>query len=89
MKNLIFSLLLIALLGTSQAVTAAPPRGQDNGQSPERSGVSREQAADIAVQRSGGRVLDIKRRQNGYEVKVLSNGRVRVLNIDGQGQVRD
>lgn len=61
------------------------PRGHDNGYA-----ISREEAARIARERNGGRILDIKPRRDGYQVKTLRKGRVRVFEIDGRsGEVRD
>ncbi|HID83419.1 MAG TPA: hypothetical protein EYH06_09255 [Chromatiales bacterium] len=52
--------------------------------------ISREEAARIARERNGGRILDIKPRRDGYRVKTLRKGRVRVYDIDGHsGEVRD
>lgn len=52
--------------------------------------ISREEAARIARDRNGGRILDIKPRHDGYQVKTLRKGRVRVYEIDGRsGKVRD
>ncbi len=71
---------------------AAEPRNQqpdpDN-----RAQISRERAADIARKRYDGRVLDIRpQRDKGrkdYRVKILREGRVRVLDVDGKtGKVR-
>ena len=60
-------------------------RGHDNGYA-----ISREEAARIARERNGGRILDIKPRRDGYQVKTLRKGRVRVYEIDGRsGEVRD
>lgn len=78
----IFTLMLLAvftLLPVTHAVAADKnPR------------ISREKAADIARKRYGGKLLDVQRSQQEYRVKVIKNGRVRVLNIDEKtGEVRD
>ncbi len=59
----------------------------------DRAQISRERAADIARKRYDGRVLDIRpQRDKGrkdYRVKILREGRVRVLDVDGKtGEVR-
>lgn len=50
-------------------------------------GLSRDQAAAIARQRTGGRVLAVSRQKRGkkvvYFVKVYVNGQVRTVAVDG------
>ncbi len=44
-----------------------------------------DEAARLAQRDYGGRVLDIRAAKNGhYRVKILKNGRVRVIDIDGR-----
>jgi uncharacterized membrane protein YkoI len=85
------SLIILGCLLAMQSLAAEPryrERDQDN-----RAQISRERAADIARKRYDGRVLDIRPpREEGrkdYRVKILREGRVRVLSVDGKtGEVR-
>jgi len=85
---------LIISLGCLVAMQslAAEPRNHERDQD-NRAQISRQRAADIARKRYDGRVLDIRpQRDNGrkdYRVKILREGRVRVLDVDGKaGKVR-
>ncbi len=85
---------LIIFLGCVVAMQslAAEPRHHERDQD-NRAQISRQRAADIARKRYDGRVLDIRpQRDNGrkdYRVKILREGRVRVLDVDGKtGKVR-
>ncbi len=53
--------------------------------------ISREKAASIAKQTTGGRVLEVKLKGNKYHVKVLLNGeRIRTVRIDARtGQLKN
>ena len=71
---------------------ATEPHNRERDQA-HRAQISRERAADIARKRYNGRVLDIRpQRGEGhkdYRVKILREGRVRVLDVDGKtGKVR-
>ncbi len=85
---------LIIFLGCVVAMQSltAEPRNHKRDQG-HRAQISRQRAADIARKRYDGRVLDIRpQRDNGrkdYRVKILREGRVRVLDVDGKtGKVR-
>ena len=86
--------LIIIFLGSILAMPSlhAEPRYRDQ-ERDQRAQISRERAADIARKRYNGRVLDVRpQRREGrqdYRVKILREGRVRVLRIDGEtGEVR-
>ena len=81
MKCLTPAFLILLLLGISLPVQA-DRRDQEHGNGHGKA-MSREQAARIIRQRDGGRILDIRPRGNGYEVKTLRNGRVRVYELNG------
>ncbi|MGV6858424.1 MAG: PepSY domain-containing protein [bacterium] len=55
-------------------------------------GVSKREAARIVKDRYGGKVLDVRPRRdrdNGYRVKILDGGRVKVFGVDGRtGEIR-
>jgi len=53
--------------------------------------ISREKAASIAKQNTGGRVLEVKLKGNNYHVKMLLNGeRIRTVRIDARtGQLKN
>ena len=80
MKITLYTILVAFLLQALPALAERPYREyrEDKGK---RQSISREQAARIARERNGGRILDIRPRGNGYEVKTLRNGRVRVYEI--------
>ena len=81
-------------LGCVLAMQSLAAEPQNQQRDPDnRAQISRERAADIARKRYDGRVLDIRpQRDKGrkdYRVKILREGRVRVLDIDGKtGKVR-
>jgi uncharacterized membrane protein YkoI len=82
---------VLSLLWVLQSL-AAEPRYREHRQD-NRAQISRERAAEFARKRYNGRVLDIRpQREEGrkeYRVKILREGRVRVLNVDGKtGEVR-
>ena len=73
MKTLFLNLGLTALLMLGTSVFAA------------QNGISQQQALDIAKQTSPGRVLSIKRSNDVYKVKTLSDsGKVRIILIDAR-----
>ena len=82
MKHLLHSLSILLLLLSWPAMADRQQRDyqEHNGK---RQSISREQAANIVRQRNGGRILDIQPRGNGYQVKTLRNGRVKVYEING------
>ena len=82
MKHLLLGLSIFLLLLSLPAMADRKQRDyqEHNGK---RQSMSREQAANIVRQRDGGRILDIRPRGDGYRVKTLRNGRVRVYEIDG------
>ena len=82
MKHLLYSL-SIFLLVTSLPAMADRQQRDDQDNNGQRQSISREQAANIVRQRNGGRILDIRPRGNGYQVKTLRNGRVRVHEVNG------
>ena len=60
-------------------------------QRPQSDGISRERAASIAADATGGRVLSASRKGNTYLVKVLLDGeRIRTVRVDARtGKVRN
>jgi uncharacterized membrane protein YkoI len=78
----ILSITLIMLLAAT-ALEAAPKHV--------RGKLSREEAVSMAQRNYGGKVLDIRRQDNGrYQIKMLKNGRIRVIHIDQEsGRTRD
>ena len=77
MKTTFFSLLqaltLASLLSFNAPVLAAPD------------GINKQQAVNVAQQAYPGRVLSVKRKDNVYQVKTLSDsGEVRVILIDAK-----
>ena len=84
----------IIFLGCVLAAHSVVAEPQNQQRDPDnRAQISRERAADIARKRYDGRVLDIRpQRDKGrkdYRVKILREGRVRVLDVDGKtGKVR-
>ena len=82
MKQLLLVLSIILLL-LSLPVMADRQQRDYREHKGKRQSMSREQAANIVRERDGGRILDIRPRGDGYRVKTLRNGRVRVYEIDG------
>ena len=78
-------ILAVALAGTASA-SAAPRRGlQLAGQG--GGAASAAQAADQARRQTGGRVLSVREKAGGYEVKVLTpSGEVRSVFIPASGR---
>jgi len=77
MKTTFFSLLqaltLVSLLSFNAPVLAAPDD------------INKQQAVNVAQQAYPGRVLSVKRKDNVYQVKTLSDsGEVRVILIDAR-----
>ena len=77
-------LALLALLLFFTGVLEAAQRGSHNT-------LSKEEAASRVQRNYGGKVLDIRRKDNGqYRVKLLKGGRIRIINIDsGSRRGRD
>jgi len=79
-------LILITLAGAGAAQAAAPPRamrlaGQGGGAS------SPAQAAEQVRRQTGGRVLSVREKGEGYEVKVLTPaGEVRSVFVPASGR---
>ena len=72
MKTILFSLFFISMLLFNTLLHAAPE------------GISKQQAVNIATQSYPGRVLAVKRKDDVYQVKILSDsGKVQVIRIDG------
>jgi uncharacterized membrane protein YkoI len=88
---LLVTLLLLTWAGGSLAQAAGPSRfAQQERSNAAGNGLDARSAAEIARQRSNGKVLSVDRAENGgppsYRVKVLTpEGRVRVLTIDTGG----
>lgn len=86
MKTLALMIMLTTSLITEPLFAAKPgARGQPQ--------ISRERAAHIARERYGGKVLNIRpqrhKGRNDYRVKLLRDGRVRIINVDGDsGRIR-
>ena len=73
MKTIFFFLFLSSFFLLNTAVYAAPE------------GISKQQAVNIATQSHAGRVLAVKRKDNVYQVKILSDsGKVQVIQIDAE-----
>lgn len=77
-----FALLAVLLLSTGLSQAA---------QHGSRNTLSKEEAANRVQRNYGGKVLDIRRKDNGqYRIKLLKGGRVRIINIDsGSHRGRD
>ncbi|MBI2382909.1 MAG: peptidase [Gammaproteobacteria bacterium] len=79
-------LLAVVLLGglLAQPAQARPPRDEPR-QELRHHGpaehLTPRQAARIAQERYGGRVLDVRPAERGYRVKLLKDGEVRVVHI--------
>jgi|GEM_PF-4202321 len=87
--KLIQSILLLTLLLSLGLPVQAERRYREDRDNDREYAISREEAASIVRERNGGRILDIRRKQDGYQVKSLRKGRVRVYDIDGRsGEVR-
>lgn len=87
MKTFIFPLLLTLVMLLSMPLSAAPYQKTDRQQDrqSDRSGISKQQAADIAQREHPGRVLGVKRNQKNYRVKTLNRrGELRETQIDAR-----
>ena len=85
--KLIRNFLLISILAVCSAQAVADGHDKD-------ANISRTDAAKIARDKIGGKLLDIRRQgrgeKAGYRVKMLHQGRVQVFRIDAiTGQVED
>ncbi len=84
-----------ALLLSIVSLVSLPVWSEDQTAGVETNPLSRQQVIILIKQRYGGRVLEIRKQppplENGcpdYRVKMISDGRVRVLHVDGStGQV--
>ena len=71
MRTVLFSLFFTLTLLLNSNAQAAPDD------------ISKQQAVDIVKQQHPGRVLGVKRQDNVYKVKTLSEGgKVRIVNVD-------
>lgn len=89
--KLIRNILLLAVFAAlALPAQADRGRGRHGDRDDERDyELSLEEAAELIREKNGGRILDIRRKRDGYEVKSLRRGRVRVYEIDGHsGEVR-
>lgn len=95
-RSVILGLALASLLLSARFVQASPgkpaPSLSVRFAQADQGNISRGQAAEIAQQRLGGRVLNVKRTRDGqgWQVKLLMDGeRVRDVVIDARtGQIR-
>lgn len=71
----------------AQAQGFAPDRGRYREEREQSARISAAQAAEIARQRTGGRVLSVKSERDGYQVKVLTpRGDVRYVFVSASGR---
>ena len=76
--------LAAVVLASVILVAAGTAHGRDSGS---RRAANSNEAAAIARDISGGRVLSVEGGKGGYRVKVLEkNGRVRTLHVKGKGR---
>lgn len=74
------TLVFLILYAAFEASLGAQP--SQGATAPRQGGVSEEKAAQLARQRTGGRVLSVKPTKDGYRVKVLTpRGEVRYVPI--------
>lgn len=80
----LLAVLLVLAVPAQPTWSAGRHQGASGGQ---QDGLSAAQAADIARQQTGGRVLAVKRAKDGYRVKVLTpQGEVRYVPVGGGGR---
>lgn len=78
-------LLTLAALAGPASTAAAPPAGMRPGQG--GGGSPAAQAAEQARRQTGGRVLSVREKGGGYEVKVLTpSGEVRSVFVSAVGR---
>jgi len=84
---LAIALALSAAVPAAQAQGFAPDRGRYKEDREQAARISAAQAAEIARQRTGGRVLSVKSERDGYQVKVLTpRGDVRYVFVSASGR---